>query len=240
MKPNPKSERRKDGGTMIDLIVIVAVVVGAAMIILPMLGRTKCGRSPKIACINNMKQVSTGLRLYANDNDGRYPDALTNIASSAELWKLFQYAQNDISSPRILVCPADTDRFPAADFLTDTNSPTYSDSFAHPSKRNSALSFFYAAGPDEASPRRLLLGDRNLTRDPNRSDQSPGTNFLTGTQRLGSTINEVKDLRWADKIHERGGNMAFMDGSAQQLTSGKLRKAVMNTGDTSNLIWLPQ
>ena len=176
----------------------------------------------------------------ANDNDGRYPDASTNITSNTELWKLFQFAQNDISSPRILVCPADTDRFPATDFLTDTNSPTYSGSFAHPSKRNLALSYFYAAGADEGSPARILVGDRNLTRDPARSDKSPGTNFLTGPQRLGSTKEQLKGLRFAAKIHDGWGNIAFMDGSAQQLTSGKLRDALGKTGDTNNLIWLPQ
>ncbi len=222
-----------------ELLLVVFVVGLLVAMLVPALLKSKA-RSSRVSCVNIIKQVSMGLRLFANDNDSRYPDASTNIPSSTDLWKLFQLAQNDLSSPRILVCPTDTDRFPATDFLTDTNSPTYSGSFAHPSKRNLALSYFYAAGPDEASPRRLLLGDRNLTRDPKRSDQSPGTNVLTGTQRLGSTTNEVKDLRWASSVHDRGGNMAFMDGSAQQLTSGKLREAVMNTGDTTNRIWLPQ
>ena len=239
MKAKRNPGPRECGGTLIDLLVIVAVVVGAAMIILPMLARPK-GHSTQIRCINNMKQVAMGLRLFANDNDSRYPDAVTNIASNLELWKLFQQAEDDISSPRILVCPSDTDRFPAYDFLTETNSPTSSNSFAHPSKRNMALSYFYAAGATEDSPNRMLIGDRNLTRDPKRSDKSPGTNLLTGTQRLGWTSNEVKDLRWTTGVHERGANIAFMDGSAQQLTSHKLREALGKTGDTNNLVWLPQ
>ena len=237
MKANRNPDPRECGGTFIDLIVIVAVVVGAAMIILPMLARPK-GHSTQIRCINNMKQVAMGLRLSANDNDSRYPDASTNITSATELWKLFQFAQNDISDPRILVCSGDTDRAPAADFLTGSGSS--SDSFAHPSKRNLALSYFYAAGADEGFPSRILIGDRNFTRDPKRSDQSPGTNPLTGTQRLGSTTNELWHLRWSSKIHDRGGNVAFMDGSAQQLTSQKLRDALGKTGDTNNLVWLPQ
>ena len=237
MKPNRKSDRRKVGGTLVDVLVIVAVVAGVAMIILPMLARSK-GRSSRIGCINVIKQVAMGLRLFANDNDSRYPDASTNITSSTNLWKLFQLAQNDISSPRILVCSKDTERAPASDFLTGSGSS--SGSFAHPSKRNLALSYFYASGADEGKPTRLLIGDRNLTRDPNRSDESPGTVFLSGTQRLGSTKEDFKGLRWNAKIHERGGNIAFMDGSAQQLTSHKLREALGKTGDTNNLIWLPQ
>ncbi len=237
MKPNQKSDRRKVGGTLVDVLVIVAVVAGVAMIILPMLARSN-GRSSRIGCINAVKQVAMGLRLFANDNDSRYPDASTNITSNTELWKLFQLAQNDISSPRILVCPDDSERAPASDFLTGSGSS--SDSFAHPSRRNLALSYFYAAGADEAFPSRILIGDRNLTRDPNRSDESPGTKFLTGTQRLGSTVEHLKDLRWNSDIHQRGGNVVFMDGSAWQMTSQKLRDALGKTGDTNNLIWLPQ
>ena len=222
-----------------ELLLVVFIVGLLVATLVPAWLKSKA-RSSRISCVNNVKQVAMGLRLFANDNDSRYPDASTNITSNTELWKLFQLAQNDISSPRILICPLDTERLSAGDLLGETNPLFSSNSFAHPSKRNSALSYFYAAGADEGFPSRILVGDRNLTRDPKRSDQSPGTIFLMGTQQLGSTANEVKDLRWAAKIHERGGNMAFMDGSAQQLTSGKLREAVMNTGDTNNLIWLPQ
>ncbi len=41
-------------------------------------------------------------------------------------------------------------------------------------------------------------------------------------------------------MHERAGNVAFMDGSVQQLTSGALRSALKNSGDKTNRIWLPQ
>ncbi len=41
-------------------------------------------------------------------------------------------------------------------------------------------------------------------------------------------------------MHDRRGNAAFMDGSAQQLTSPKLRQALLDSGDRANRIWLPQ
>ena len=214
-----------------ELLLVVFVVGLLVAMLVPALLKSKA-RSSRVGCVNFVKQVAMGLRLFANDNGSRYPDASTNIASSTELWKLFQLAQNDISSPHILVCPEDKERAPAADFLTGSGSS--SGSFAHPSKRNLALSYFYAAGADEGFPSRILIGDRNLTRDPNRSDESPGTVFLSGTQRLGSKKEDFNGLRWNAKIHERGGNIAFMDGSAQQLTSGSLRN-----GDTTNRIWLP-
>ena len=220
-----------------ELLLVVFVVGLLVAMLVPALLKSKAHSSGP-ACINNVKQVSTGLRLFANDNDSRYPDAFTNITSNTELWKLFQFAQNDIGSPRVLVCPYDKERTSADDFLTGSGSS--SGSFAHPSKRNLALSYFYAAGADEGSPSRILVGDRNLTRDPNRSDESPGTVFLSGTQRLGSNKEDFKGLRWAAKIHDRSGNIAFMDGSARQLSSPALRDVLGRTGNTKNLIWLPQ
>jgi hypothetical protein len=205
--------------------------------------------------VNNLKQVGTGFRLFANDEDGKYPleylsGGPANYPGSSlsagwshhptNLWKLFRVTANDLPSPRILVCPADTARTPAIDFLPDTSREFSKDSFAHPSGRNLALSYFYAldVGKDHLSS--LQIGDRNLDSDPTRTDQEPGHNYLKGEQRLGSTDAEVKHLRWNNDIHKRGGNIALMDGSARQLTSGKLRESVKNSGDKTNRIWLPQ
>lgn len=244
--------RRQTGLTIIEVLVVVVILFVLAGMLLPALGGKNTERLSRVACVNNLKSLGVGLRLFANDADGKYPfECFTTGSTNADvasfpggwshnptnLWKLFQLAQNDICSPRILICPADSDRQPAADFLSGAVSS--SESFSHPSKRNNALSYFLALDAKEAQPAMLLAGGRNLARDSDKTDHEPGRNYLTGEQRLGSTDADVKHLRWNNDIHERGGNIAFMDGSARQLTSGKLRDAVMNTGDTTNRIWLP-
>jgi hypothetical protein len=50
-----------------------------------------------------------------------------------------------------------------------------------------------------------------------------GTNFNAGTQTPA----------WTDKIHRGNGNVLMSDCSAQQLSSGKLRDWLGNTGDSS-------
>ena len=251
MKTSNKNNEVKAGLTIMEVLVVLAIVVVLAGILMPPFTHDK-PRARRISCVNNLKQLGTGLRLFANDADGKYPfecftAGSTNIEVNAipggwshnptNLWMLFQLAQNDISSPRVLICPADSGRQPAADFLSRTGSSA--ESFPNPSKRNNALSYFLALDAKEARPTTLLVGDRNLARDSDKTDSEPGRNYLTGEQRLGSTDADVKHLRWNNDMHERAGNMSFMDGSAQQLTSGKLREAVMNTGDTTNRIWLP-
>ena len=199
MKANPPGQYdlHEAGWSVWELVLVVSVVAALALLLIPAWMKAKARYYSPIACVNNMKQTGMGLRLFANDNDMKYPFASigpTNTGSAADLWMLFQYAANDISNPRALVCPDDKERRPAEDFFTSTNSPISRSSFAHPSNRNSALSYFYAldAAENEGQPFRLLIGDRNLTRDPRRSDQSPGKVLLTGAQRLGSTTDEVK------------------------------------------------
>ncbi len=238
---------------MIEVLVIVVVVAGMAAILLPMLAGLR-QRKSRIDCATALKMVGTGFRLFATDNDGIFPLGIlsnpTNGLNTAHLggwsqdptnlWKLFQLAENDLSGPRILVCPNDPARSPAGDFFPAWGTNYSSGSFAHPSNRNLALSYFLGLNSELSLPTMILAGDRNLDRDPNRTDQNPGRNYLKGEQRLGSTQAEVKDLRWNDDIHQRFGNVAFMDGSVQQLTRAKLRDALMNSGDKTNRIWLPQ
>ncbi len=252
MKTSNKNNGVRAGLTILEVLVVLAIVVVLAGILMPPSTHNK-SRARRISCVGNLKQLGTGLRLFANDADGKYPFKCFTTGSTnvdvrsipggwsehpTNLWKLFQLARNDISSPRILLCPADRAKVPASDFLSGPTATA--ESFPHPSKRNNALSYFLALDAKEARPTIMLVGDRNLARDSDKTDSEPGRNYLTGEQRLGSTDADVKHLRWNNDIHDRGGNIAFMDGSVQQLTSPKLREALARTGDTNNLIWLPQ
>jgi competence protein ComGC len=229
------------GWTKGELLVVIAVVVVLLVVLLPALARVT-SRVSKQSCVNHMKQIGTGFRLWAYEHEQRYPFShlsATYAGNATNLWKLFQMAADDISSPRILVCPQDSERRPALDFLTETNAQFSSKSFSHPSKRHSALSYFYGLDGTESLPGMILIGDRNLTRDPTGSDISPGEALLKGEQRLGSSTNETRNLRWSSRMHDRGGNLAFMDGGVRQLTSPQLREAARKSGDTTNRVWMP-
>lgn len=231
-----------------EVMVIVAVVAIISAVFLAKEARDR-DRARRISCVGALKSLSTGLRLFANDADGAYPAQFLSRATNSmmigspfkgndptELWKLIQVAANDISSPRILICPGDRLRNPA-DSLTTTGLPG---EFAHTNSRLNAMSYFLSPDADESDPSLILMGDRFLTNDPETSSERK-TGFLFGQQDFSQGGGLDQKVRWISTVHQGGGNAAFMDGSAQQLTTAKLREAIRKqpVGRT-NRIWLPQ
>jgi len=71
------------------------------------------GRAQRIACISNIKQIGLAARMWANDNKEIMPSDFLSIS-------------NELGSPKILTCPADTARIQAASWLGfDGNSVSY-------------------------------------------------------------------------------------------------------------------
>jgi hypothetical protein len=87
--------------------------------LLPALSRAK-DRAQQINCSNNLKQVGLAFKIWALDNGDQYPfNVSTNSGGTAELAEPdddgidenpashFQVLSNELSTPKILVCPAD-------------------------------------------------------------------------------------------------------------------------------------
>jgi hypothetical protein len=57
-------------------------------------------RADSIRCVNNLKMMGIAVRVYATDNGDEFPPNMVSM-------------KDDLTTPKILVCPADTGRTPA-------------------------------------------------------------------------------------------------------------------------------
>ena len=73
----PVAERSR-AFTLIELLVVIAIIGILAGMLLPSLARAK-ESGKRIACVNNMRQMSISLSLYAGANNGKYPARTTGV-----------------------------------------------------------------------------------------------------------------------------------------------------------------
>src|SRR6202451_945507 len=59
---------KKNGFTLTELLVVIAVMAILAALLLPALSKSK-SRTQTIVCLNNLRQLSTCWQLYTGDNN---------------------------------------------------------------------------------------------------------------------------------------------------------------------------
>jgi len=211
--------RTNRGFTFVALIVIIAVLAVLAALLLPALASAK-RKAQRINCVNNLKQAGLAFRLWSGDQTDRFPmEVSTNRGGTAEFdtgadtFRPFQVMSNELSTPKILVCPADI-RTAAAEFVR---------------LKNQNVSYFVGLDASGEFPRRFLDGDRNLA-----------GNYLPENGILRLIPGE--DARWTGTMHVNAGNAGFADGSVQQLSNSGVREALRSSGGHTNLwrIALPE
>jgi type II secretory pathway pseudopilin PulG len=95
--------------TLVELLVILAIIAILAALLLPALARAK-DKARRALCLNNLKQINVGIRLYADDQNDRSPSTnMLTMFAYKELMKNY-VGVTGRSSPEdtIFSCPADT------------------------------------------------------------------------------------------------------------------------------------
>jgi len=64
--------RRKNGFTLVELLVVISIIALLISILLPSLRRVR-GQAKQVKCATNLRQVGLALAVYADDHDDWYP-----------------------------------------------------------------------------------------------------------------------------------------------------------------------
>src|SRR6266576_2054928 len=99
--------RRQAGFTLVELLVVIAIVGILAALLLPVLSTAK-DKARRTTCLNNLRQISRGIRMYCDDASDSSP-ATTNAVWVAYKELLQGYIGLGDASPNanpLFVCPA--------------------------------------------------------------------------------------------------------------------------------------
>jgi len=196
--------KRKCGFTMIELLVVIAIIAILAALLLPTLSAAKA-RAQRTVCMNNVRQINLGVRMYADDHDNVL--ALVSTNTSADVWTDYKswmksyVGLNGASSPQdtLFACPADTFRY------TDAYAGSYVSESIHLQLHYNYSSYFFNAGNIRKDTATLLfpgIAGRKLTSIINPSktilvDEGPATIPYSWHQptRLPSGATGVNDSK---------------------------------------------
>ena len=218
MKPR-FSHQRNQALTIIEVVVIVVIVAVIAafflLVLLPVLQAAKHGVK-RINCVSNLKQIGSAYLVWEGDLNNQFPLlAFVEDSDGGKLirndsaYVVWQAMSNQLSTPKILICPADTKRIIATSFATGFG--------------NANISYFLNSAAT-TNPLTVLDGDANLTVD--------GVPVQAGILNLWTN----RSIAWTKDRHNGHGNIGLADSSVLQVISNGLNSAFAESPATNRLL----
>lgn len=91
--------RNKKGFTLVELLVVIAVIIMLAGFLLPVLGKAR-EQGLRTSCMNNLKQIGLAIALYRLDYNDAFPADLDVLYDAANLEGSY------IDNLKVFICPS--------------------------------------------------------------------------------------------------------------------------------------
>ncbi|MEJ0091314.1 MAG: prepilin-type N-terminal cleavage/methylation domain-containing protein [Limisphaerales bacterium] len=204
--------------TLIELLVVIAIIAILAAMLLPALARAK-ESGKRIACLNNLRQLSLAAQLYVGDSQGYYPPR-----STTDRWpdKFYDaYGKN----VKMLLCPSETTNSPAT-FSDGSNSNNVADSaprsylingwndyFAETLSADDFANFMGGNYPNGLKENAILHSSETVVLG--EKDSSQPDYYMDLLEGAGNDFAGILEQERHDG--KSGANYAFVDGSARYM-----------------------
>jgi len=134
------------------------------------------------------------------------------LVPSGVVYPHFQVISNELSTPKILLCPNDEKRSYSTNFAVDLTD------------RN--LSYFLNMDVTNGDGSSLLCGDRNIT---NRAQA--GSRLVP--------LTKAESIAWTKEIHSEKGHLAFGDSRVDSFSNGTVGATIKIGDGTTNRLAVP-
>jgi prepilin-type N-terminal cleavage/methylation domain-containing protein len=204
------SHQRCRAFTLIEMMVVVAIILILAAMLLPSLSRAK-DQANRVTCINNLRQLNYATHMFADDNEDQLPPRRRTPNTWVQRLKEYYVADKIVECPKSRI-----QEMTPHSYLINGFNDFFERSLTSDEYNNYYLQWVWpygmrmAAIPEPSDT--ILYGEKLATSFHVHMDFSQGT---------GNDLDEVDHARHPSGAKKTGGSdHAFVDGSVHTLRYG--------------------
>lgn len=162
-----RSKYNSSGFTLVELLVVVAIIGILAGILVPVLGRARESAKRK-SCASNLKQLGLGLNIYATDNSENFPTGSSGQGARSSISLIYP---TYLGTKKVFSCPSN-----ATSTATLSAQSTYDDGSSGDTSWNS--SYGYDDSKSAADLGQIAIMSDTPTGSSSTNHQGEGINIL--------------------------------------------------------------